>query len=540
MLRRLAASLISIATALVPTVSLASTGVELPVVARVGPWPAVSKLIVFQGRLWFANSVLWRNHNSADIHSYDPQTGRVRYERHLFSQDAGEPVVAGGRLYWPFEDDRFNLGWGHFMVTDGERWAAGLVPSARIFHVHAMAGHGTRLLAATSAWRAGLQVSSDAGRTWRMLYDHPTQERRVSRIVTLASAGRHTYAHLTGRAGTGLLRVDGDAVGPVAGWPEGRAITALAALDGRIFGLVSEAWGPSVWRADEAGVVLVSRLRDGSRLVHLAASEGSLWAVSAEAGGGRLWRSEDGREWAPVFTLSGGTPLEVAVLGGHAYVGGVGGDGTGVLWGPSPPAPNGPGAAVHPVPDTRPPIPAAVDWVAAGTELDRALLEPSSYVRHGRLLRDLVFRLAAAGPPASFFAGRLNGAPPGLTVSLIGGQVKVPAATLGRWILLWGMSLARRRGVPPHLLSQSWTAHPNASEKYFEAPPAALWAAAVSGQRDRRTVDAMIGRLGRSEDPAWLAGDVIGALTALTGRRFGYDTEAWRTWWTGAVAEWHE
>ena len=84
----------------------------LEVLARVGPWPAVSRLIAFDGRVWFANSVKGVNHNSAELYSYHPGSGDVRYRRHLFSQDAGRPLVHRGRLYWPFEDARISLGWG--------------------------------------------------------------------------------------------------------------------------------------------------------------------------------------------------------------------------------------------------------------------------------------------------------------------------------------------------------------------------------------------------------------------------------------------
>jgi hypothetical protein len=75
----------------------ASTGhaqEPLPVLARVGAWPAVSRLIGYGDRLWFANSVKGVNHNSADLYSFDPDTGGVGYARHLFSQDAGLPLVA--------------------------------------------------------------------------------------------------------------------------------------------------------------------------------------------------------------------------------------------------------------------------------------------------------------------------------------------------------------------------------------------------------------------------------------------------------------
>ena len=36
----------------------------------------------------------------------------------------------------------------------------------------------------------------------------------------------------------------------------------------------------------------------------------------------------------------------------------------------------------------------------------------------------------------------------------------------------------------------------------------------------------------------FLHGDVVGALTALTGERFAYDREAWRDWWARAREDW--
>jgi hypothetical protein len=94
--------------------ALAAGPKSAQIVARIGPWPVVSNLIAFRGRIWFVNSVTGRNHNSADIYSYAPSNGALRYERHLFSQDAGRPTAGDGWLYWPFEDDRFSLGWGMF------------------------------------------------------------------------------------------------------------------------------------------------------------------------------------------------------------------------------------------------------------------------------------------------------------------------------------------------------------------------------------------------------------------------------------------
>lgn len=84
------------------------------------------------------------------------------------------------------------------MTTDGQRWREALIPTGRAFHTHAMAATAAadQLIAATSAWRARLHLSSDGGTTWRQAYDHPTPERRVSRIVDLATLGERVFGIL--------------------------------------------------------------------------------------------------------------------------------------------------------------------------------------------------------------------------------------------------------------------------------------------------------------------------------------------------------
>ena len=161
----------------------------LVVLSRPGAWQGVSQMIGFMDRLWFVNSVKFRNHNSADLYSYDPVAGDTRYERHLFSQDAGDPVVSSGLLYWPFEDARFSAGRGEYAVTNGRLWRWRVLPEGQVFHLHAMAGRGKTLFAATSAWRGGLQRSADGGESWKIIYDHPTPIGRVSLLTSLALLG---------------------------------------------------------------------------------------------------------------------------------------------------------------------------------------------------------------------------------------------------------------------------------------------------------------------------------------------------------------
>jgi hypothetical protein len=506
----------------------------LPILARVGPWPVASELIGFRSRLWLVNSVKGVNHNSADLYSYDPETAELRYERHLFSQDAGRPLVADGLLYWPFEDARASLGVGHFMVTDGERWRLGAIPTAQIFHTHAMVASDRGLIAATSAWRAGLQLSLDRGRSWRQIYDHPTAERQVTRIVGLAALGDLTFGYLIGNGQRRLLRFGGASVTEVPGWPADQAIVGLGAFAGHDYGIVQGPEGVAVWRTDGRDSERIAPPRTNWSVEDLAAGDDGLWALATSADGGAVWHSPDGVAWEVRYRLEGGQPYGLAVHRGAVYVGGAGTDGQGVLWGsPGPPgaAPTLPRAAMPPrsTADTT-----ERDWTAAGRELDRLLADPASYLPAGRPLRDLVLELALADPRTDFFSKRLRRPFPGEELSLIGGNVRIPAAKMARWILLWGMSLAGRGQVPLALLEEPWTAPQNPSEKYFEAPPAAMWTAALVGQDDPATVEALIRRLERKGDPLWLRGDALGALVALTDQRFGYDAAAWRRWWQQA------
>ena len=51
------------------------------------------------------------------------------------------------------------------------------------------------------------------------------------------------------------------------------------------------------------------------------------------------------------------------------------------------------------------------------------------------------------------------------------------------------------------------------------------------GQGDIASIAALVAHLDGPGDPNWLAGDIVGALTVLTGQRFGHDYDAWRAWW---------
>jgi hypothetical protein len=218
--------------------------------AQPGPWSAVDAIIGYGPRIWFANSEVFRNHNAADIYSYDPATGAVRYERALFSQGAGRPLVAGRLLYWPFEDPRFSSDRAEFAVTNGTDWAWRVLPEGTAYHFHAMAALDGKLYAATSAWRAGLQVSADNGASWQVLYDHPTPKGQVSRISSLATFQGHLHAGLVQQRGLGrrVLTVTEDGVVPAPGWPDAKAARGLTAYRGNLFAILQDEAGRRLWR----------------------------------------------------------------------------------------------------------------------------------------------------------------------------------------------------------------------------------------------------------------------------------------------------
>jgi len=173
--------------------------IEFSRLAHIDVWLSVSAIIGFRSRIWLANSWKFVNHKSADLYSFDHSTGQARYERHLMSQEAGDTVLAGNVLYWPFEDSRLSRSIGEFALTDGNNWAWLDLAPAFNFYVHAMSVLNGDLYAATFAWQAGLQRSRDGGRSWDIVYTHPTLDSTVSWFTRLATFRGKVYAGLTSR-----------------------------------------------------------------------------------------------------------------------------------------------------------------------------------------------------------------------------------------------------------------------------------------------------------------------------------------------------
>lgn len=518
--------------------AVGSTAVAEPVaVARheMGPWPVVSRLIGYGDRIWFANSVKGGNHNSADLYSIPLEGGGPRYEGHLFSQDAGDPVVHQGLLYWPLEDARTEPGIGAFDVTDGVRWEHGLIPTEQAFHVHAMIAAGERLYAAPSAWKASIARSEDGGASWSNVYLHPTPERRVSRITGLATMGDRVIGVLNAPDGQRLIRVDDGSGRPLSGWPEGRRTVDLVTHRDTLFGLVAGRGGREIWRSDGEVSALVWRAPEAWVPAALASDGEHLWMAGVENGAASLWTSPDARGWTEVAKLGVGDVFDMAVHRGVIAIGGCCAGDQGVLWvvrsgvtvdtvarEPAWPRLDGPSSAG-----------ADIDWDAKADALDQRLADPETYRGYGEPLKRAILDLPREGVPPDFYPDRFDAPMPEDPLPMFGDIILDQMSVMGRWHLYWGMGLARSGKVDPADILRPWDYAPNGPAKHFSTPEIAIWAAGRLGRRDPDVLNALVRRLEDQATPLWLKGDAAGALTRLTGQRHGYDARAWRRWLGG-------
>lgn len=527
MIARTLALLLSIASPLA-----AETAVESH---EIGPWPVVSRLIGYGDRIWFANSVKGANHNSADLHSIPARGGLSRYEGHLFSQDAGDPVVHRGLLYWPLEDARTEPGIGAFDVTDGERWEHGLIPTEQAFHNHAMVASGDRLYAAPSAWKGSVALSEDGGSAWRTVYLHPTPARRVSRITTLVAVSDGIYGTLNAPEGQWLIRVDDGSGSPVPGWPNGRS-HGLTVHKEKVYGIASNPDAGGIWRSDGESAKRVWAASDDWILRALASDGERLWMAGDGANGASLWSSRNGREWSEVVKLEGGSPRDLVAYQGVIAVGGRGVNDRGILWVLRSSSNVEPAA-------TTPPPPNALswpsftqkaadgfDWAGAAAHLDGLLADSRSYERYGQQLKRTIYDLPRREVPPDFYPDRLKTIMPVDPLAMFGDIMLDEMAVIGRWRLYWGMGLSRTGKVDPADILRPWDYTPNGPFKFFSTPEIAIWAASRLGLSDDLVLEALVQRLEDEATPLWLKGDAVGALHTLTGQRLGYDATAWRGW----------
>lgn len=508
----------------------------LAIVARTSPWPVNSAPIGYRGAIWFTNSVKGVNHNAADIWRYDPVTGQSRYERGLFSQDTGAPVIHRGLLYWPFEDGRAGS-LGVAAVTDGAGWQEVLIPGFRAFHLHALANWQGGLVAVTAAINAGLQLSQDGGRTWQTLVDLAPRVGRFVRFDAVVAAGDRLYLRLDEADGTSLVTYHDGALAPLPGWAKARWLADPVVVG---TGVAALTWGTDapITLFDGQRTRGIDAPEPGAELHALFSDGADLFAAGVIGGSGVVWRrsAEDGT-WARHALFSGGRPQDMTLYQGQIYVTGAGDDGRGVLWGPAPGQTTMPGPTppAPPLPRQFPGPPVATDWPALAAQLETLLQTLESYENHGRTIQAALLDAARRNPPTGLLPGLLSVPFPPGTVPTYGGRGQAVRADIARWYILWAIGLTREPAVPVDILQAAWTRAPNSPEKWFDPLLIGLWAAGNAGQADRATLGTLIDRLER-DDPLWLLGQVVATLRAITGCGFGHDGAGWRAWWQGGGA----
>ncbi|HSJ95814.1 MAG TPA: PQQ-binding-like beta-propeller repeat protein, partial [Myxococcota bacterium] len=371
---------------------------------EVGPWPWTSSLVAYRDRLWLANSDRTRDCSCADLYSFDPAAGAIVYERHLFSQSVGRPIVHGGLLYWPYEDSRWNLGVAHVGVTDGERWRLLAIEYAQpLTHATAMASDGTTLWLATANPGLRLFASRDGGLSWTARAGTPPREglRWVLRAAPFAGGLYGIVIDgLRGRS-RWLARIDTGRPERVADLPAGADALEVIVHDGRLLALAEVAGSGELWASDGERSEPLGPGPPRGRLRDVASdAEGRLWALSLAPPGGLVWRRGDTGEWLLEARVEGGLPQELELVAGRPFVGGHADGGTGALWGAI-----GPGGE-EPAPRAALPEPGGRggnDWRALEARARAALAEPGAYQESARDARAALHALArSAAPPAAF------------------------------------------------------------------------------------------------------------------------------------------
>ncbi|NQV98567.1 MAG: hypothetical protein HQ483_02620 [Rhodospirillales bacterium] len=519
----------------------AAIGGELQVLARPGPWPVADGLIAYRDRVWFSSAVKGANHNSADIWSYDPAQSKLQFERYLFSQDTGAPVVHKALLFWPHEDMRVGLGAGVISVTNDRDWQNLSVPSDdHMMHTHGATQWNGVLVAAMAGWHSALSISKDAGRSWQVLVNDPPRDGSFHRYNHISAIKGRLFARHWEKTGESLAEYRNGRMQDVEGWPKDRSFSDFVRFRNALYSLVKNRDGTSrLWRIGSGAPEVVDvDIKEG--LKRLLVSDGqALWIVTEGPSGGQLWSSPNARAFTARHTFSGGVAhAAVALAAGRIYLGGAGDDGKAILWGPPDPPQETRQTPFQPMPVQRPDPDPEFPAAAQRARMQAVLADPVTFADRGRALRQQLSEILAQKPPIDFFAPLLAAPVADGQVATFGGRFSVPMGDIANWHLLNAMAENGEKQVPLAFLEKPWERQPNGPQKWFDNLLIALHAVQRAQQNDRATIDILIRRLDQSGDPDWLQSQVTGTLAALTGQKFAYDKDQWRAWWGAAQASW--
>lgn len=515
---------------------------QLQQLATLKSWPGVSQLIIYNGRLWFVNSQPYEDTNAADIYSYALDEAAPRYERSLFSQDVGNPVVYDGLLHWPFEDPRRSAGTGEYAVTDGTHWQWRSMQSGSVMHVHAMNVCNDQLVAVTGSWTGQLHAQQ-ADKQWQLAYDYPASPARFSRLVNVSQfKGRCIVAaSANGKPEAKLFEVSSAGIKvetkPLQGWPSSDRVDSLTVHKDDLFAFADSKQGRSLLRYDGTQTYTIT-LPNSHRPSALHSDGEHLWLATQhdddKGSRGRLWRYNGKGGFNPLIDLIQ-APISLATFNDHVAVGTYHKSG-GALW-----------LYRHDLPQTTVfkavkvnalPIPNTTYKLnnekvqSLYKDLTALITNPKSTENYASILRRKLARHPQLRTP-EFGAAltQLLSLPLDESKVKMFTQLPVTRRNLIRWYLVSTMAINGHGRVDPSWINPNGKTDFKRNGKLFDPAIAAIVATGWLGQNDQATIAALLQRLNLSSDPLWVKADVIGALTALTKQRFAYDDKAWNQWW---------
>lgn len=513
---------------------------ELERVARFEQWPGVSQVIAYRDRIWLVNSEPFRDNNAADVYSYSIKDKSLRYERSLFSQDVGVPVVFNGLLHWPFEDPRRSAGSGEYAVTDGTNWQWQAMRSGSVMHVHAMNVCDGELVAATGSWTGQLHRQEE-NNDWEVQYDYPAAESSFSRIVSViqlnddcivgASARRKNEAK--------LFTLKGDKPEPIDGWPISDRVDNLTKHQQSIFAFADSGNNRRLIRYDGVQTHEVV-LPDNQRPRAMHSDGNSFWLVTHDSNSdtkrGNLWKYSGNNEFEAVLHFPD-VPISITSLGESVVIGTYAKSGGALL------VVNNVGQSPRTEPKTTElkleSEPQDLDPALTETlyqEIQKIIKDPQSTDNYARALRRNLGRHPAIKTPefGAALTRVLGESIEGPPTTMFTGQ-SIKHQDLVRWFLITTLAINGNGRVDPDWISLETELQVPDSSKVFDPSIASIVASGWLKQNDKQTLRALITRLNRTSDPLWVKADVIGALTAITNQRFAYDVSAWNLWWSRQV-----
>jgi len=527
-------SIIALIISLASTSSLAQ---QLERVAVFEQWPGVSQFIGYRNRIWFVNSQPYEDTNVADIYSYSIDTGSVRYERSLFSQDVGDPVVHNGLLYWPFEDPRRSSGSGEYAVTDGTVWQWHTMQSGSVMHVHAMSVCDGELVATTGAWTGQLHRLSSSpasnlehnieDKKWELQYDYPAASESFSRLVSVSELNDSCIVGASARRKNEakLFVIDGDNRIAIDGWPRSDRVDTLIRHQKKLFAFSDLGSERQLISYDGSKVEVVSL--PSTHLPRALHSDGNnLWLAThnrgggdgADAGGGgdkpgSLWKLDKGQVAIGTYSASGGTLWLYREKAPQPFV-------------------EHESSTTLATNSKEPELDSALVASLVNELLD-IIKDPESTANRARMLRRKLGRHSQLKTPefgaalTRVLATPIDGPP----ITMFTGRT-IAREDLIRWYLITTLAINGHGRIDPALIRSTGELVVPQSAKLFNPSIAAIVAVGWLEQSDRETLASLMARLNSETDPEWVKADVIGALTALTDQRFGYELAQWNAWWS--------